>query len=223
MADIAMCLDHECPSRVHCYRYRAKPSEWQSYAGFKHEGERCEAYSSTSGWDDWALVPMSALEWQAKVKKVVSMSDLDWAKIAQRFESKVCRTKGCWIWTASLDRDGYGRFMLAGKARKAPRIAWVLHHKTDIPSSMVVCHECDNPQCVRPEHLFLATQYQNTQDMTNKLRCFNSKKTHCKRGHILSGDNLGLSKGKVAGKFYRWCRECARAGARRRWIPRSER
>ena len=62
-----MCRDRECPSRVHCYRYRAKPNKYmQSYADFKHDGEQCEAYSSTSGWDDFALVPMSALEWQER-------------------------------------------------------------------------------------------------------------------------------------------------------------
>lgn len=70
MADISLCRDHECPSREHCYRYRAKPHVLrQSYADFKHEGERCEAYSSTSGWDDWHLLPMDTLNWIAKGKE----------------------------------------------------------------------------------------------------------------------------------------------------------
>lgn len=63
MADISMCADAECPSRVHCYRFRAIPNEYrQSYMDFKHEGERCEAYSSTSGWDDRHLAPMSEID-----------------------------------------------------------------------------------------------------------------------------------------------------------------
>lgn len=67
MADIAMCRNHECPSRLSCYRYRAKPHPHrQSYRDFKNEGEKCDFYSSTAGWDDFALVPVESLEWMKK-------------------------------------------------------------------------------------------------------------------------------------------------------------
>lgn len=63
MADIAMCTDKECPSRVHCYRYRAKKNPYrQAYGPWKHEGERCEHYESTSGWPDYCLETMKDLE-----------------------------------------------------------------------------------------------------------------------------------------------------------------
>lgn len=62
MPDIAMCTDKECPSRVHCYRYIAKPSERQSYAEFKHDSERCQFYESTSVWDDRFLSNMKEIE-----------------------------------------------------------------------------------------------------------------------------------------------------------------
>ena len=72
MPDFSMCLDQECPSRVHCYRYRAKPNEYrQAYATYKHEGERCWAYTSVSGWDDFSLVPMSVLEAREKKSKEI--------------------------------------------------------------------------------------------------------------------------------------------------------
>jgi hypothetical protein len=65
MADISMCLDHECPSKVHCYRYRAKPNQYhQSYmdTGRDKKAQKCDKYSTTAGWSDFSLVPMSALK-----------------------------------------------------------------------------------------------------------------------------------------------------------------
>lgn len=64
MPDISMCKNKTCPSRVHCYRYRAKPNKYlQAYGNFDPNGkDRCDKYSSASGWDDFALVPMSALK-----------------------------------------------------------------------------------------------------------------------------------------------------------------
>jgi len=61
MPDISMCKDHECPSRMICYRYRAKPSNFQSYAGFKHEGLQCVSYISVSGRWDSELVSRSEM------------------------------------------------------------------------------------------------------------------------------------------------------------------
>lgn len=67
MADIAICKNHDCPSRLHCYRYRAKPHPYrQLYSEYKHEGERCDFYSSTKGWDEFQLVPIESLEWMKK-------------------------------------------------------------------------------------------------------------------------------------------------------------
>ena len=64
MADITMCKDQECPRRVHCYRYRAKANLYrQSYfMESPREGDKCEAYQTTSGWDDRNLTPMKELE-----------------------------------------------------------------------------------------------------------------------------------------------------------------
>jgi hypothetical protein len=63
MPDISMCLDKACPSRMTCYRYRAKPTEGrQAYAGFKHKGERCESYQSVAGWSDWNLRTIAEIE-----------------------------------------------------------------------------------------------------------------------------------------------------------------
>ena len=87
----------------------------------------------------------------------------------ERFWEKVRKGQGCWEWTAYKDRDGYGRFSLDGKRRMAHRVALMLEG-IDIPSGMCVCHTCDNPSCVRPDHLFIGTHQDNVTDMMQKGR-----------------------------------------------------
>lgn len=89
---------------------------------------------------------------------------------AERFWEKVVKTDGCWIWTASLNEWGYGNFWNAtGKTELAHRVAWRLTHGKDA-GSLRVCHSCDNPPCVRSEHLFLGTDADNVADQVSKGR-----------------------------------------------------
>jgi len=89
----------------------------------------------------------------------------------QRFFSHVKKKKsGCWEWQGHLMAQGYGRCIFDGKrSYLAHRASWVIH-KGDIPEGMYVCHKCDNPKCVRPEHLFLGTNEENIKDRTIKKR-----------------------------------------------------
>lgn len=88
----------------------------------------------------------------------------------KRFWEKVDKSEDCWVWTASRDKDGYGGFSLRPRARiLAHRFSWTLHYGP-IPDGMFVCHHCDNPPCVRPEHLFLGTHQDNVDDMFKKGR-----------------------------------------------------
>lgn len=97
--------------------------------------------------------------------------------VAERFLSHVCPepNTGCWLWTGSWHRFGYGKFGLGsatdGSAtiKDAYRVSWQLF-KAERCDGLMVCHKCDTPQCVNPEHLFLGTALDNMRDMREKGR-----------------------------------------------------
>lgn len=89
-----------------------------------------------------------------------------------RFNALIDKTGECWLWLGSTCR-GYGQFRrgAAGgfKMVKAHRFAYELW-VGPVPDELLVCHECDNPLCMRPKHLFVGTQLDNQTDMWNKGR-----------------------------------------------------
>jgi hypothetical protein len=76
---------------------------------------------------------------------------------------------GCIVWLGATDEDGYGLFRFNGRMVRANRFAYE-DTFGPIPDGYMVCHECDTPPCVHPEHLFLGTARDNTQDMIRKGR-----------------------------------------------------
>ena len=90
--------------------------------------------------------------------------------VAERFWPKVRRSGGCWEWTAGVMGIGYGKFMWEpGRDIGAHRASYMLHFGT-IPPGLDVCHVCDNPRCVRPDHLFVGTRTDNMRDALRKGR-----------------------------------------------------
>ena len=86
----------------------------------------------------------------------------------KRFWEKVDRSGDCWEWRAGATR-GYGTFWDGHKMVYAHRFSFLLD-RGFIPSDTCVLHNCDNPSCVNPEHLFLGTRKDNMQDSISKKR-----------------------------------------------------
>jgi hypothetical protein len=85
-----------------------------------------------------------------------------------RFWAMVEKTETCWNWTGALGA-GYGQIKVGHRMIGAHRYSWELHHG-DIPKGLWVLHRCDNPRCVRPDHLFLGTNSDNILDAHAKGR-----------------------------------------------------
>lgn len=83
---------------------------------------------------------------------------------------------GCWEYKGVLSKDGYGKFKIyvgqfepKKRSFRAHRVSYAYHNGED-PGALSVCHSCDNPACINPDHLFLGTAQANTQDMHSKGR-----------------------------------------------------
>lgn len=86
-----------------------------------------------------------------------------------KLHGKIQNANGCWEWKGFRLKTGYGKFSYKRKSYLAHRISWYLFNGP-IPDYLCVCHKCDNPPCINPEHLFLGTQVDNIQDMIKKNR-----------------------------------------------------
>lgn len=98
----------------------------------------------------------------------------------ERFWSKVDKSGGdsaCWVWTASKDGCGYGTISsgFGKKIYRAHRASWFMKNG-EIPIGKIICHRCDNPQCVNVDHLFLGTDYINAKDRDAKGRTSRGKR-----------------------------------------------
>lgn len=92
----------------------------------------------------------------------------NWLPAPIRFWTRVDKSGDCWVWQGAKNEHGYGAFY-AGRRYKTHRYAWEVENGP-IPEGQNVLHKCDNPPCVRPDHLFLGSMKDNAQDMVRKGR-----------------------------------------------------
>lgn len=90
---------------------------------------------------------------------------------------------GCWEWSRSITKDGYGQ---AGHPteKRAHRLSWTIY-KGPIPMFEIICHKCDNQLCVNPEHLFIGSHADNLRDAVSKGRIdLKARSAHARKGHL---------------------------------------
>lgn len=137
-----------------------------------------------------------------------------------RFIDKVeiVTESGCWIWTGSLNRQGYGQFhdndsTLAYSRGHILAHRWSFNHfKGPLSVDAHVCHRCDVPCCVNPDHLWCGTHQQNMADLWNKGRGTKGRqfpervKDTCKHGHSFTMENTIY----VGARRAKRCRICTK-------------
>lgn len=123
--------------------------------------------------------------------------------------------RGCWVWQGYCNPQwGYGHTSWQGIEWAVHRLMWYLM-KGPIPEGKILCHECDNPPCCNPDHLWPGTDQENHVDKTRKGRHHYDPavKTHCKQGHEFTPENTRMTpvEGRP-GLFRRQCRTCTAIG-----------
>lgn len=128
-----------------------------------------------------------------------------------RFWTNVCKSNdvaGCWEWIGPIGGRGYGILTINGRQLKAHRVSFEVS-VVPVPAGLHLHHLCGNRRCVRPSHLQIITPADHVL-IGGSFSAQNARKTHCYRGHPLSGPNL-----RIGPKGQRICRVCRTESSRR--------
>lgn len=101
-------------------------------------------------------------------KKIIDRERNFWSKV------DIKSIDECWEFSSSKNKAGYARFWNGSKYMYAHRYSWELHNGRKVPEGILICHHCDNPSCVNPDHLFCGTYSDNQIDRSRKGRVNNA-------------------------------------------------
>lgn len=138
--------------------------------------------------------------------------------IGKRLLAKFLVGDGCWEWTASMNRLGYGQIWSMAARRPIPAHRAVYELLVGpIPEGLHIDHLCRNPSCVRPDHLEPVVQAENTRrgmaGEVHRAQC--ALQTRCKWGHEFTPENTYMGQ-NANGNPRRVCRACRAARERKR-------
>lgn len=100
--------------------------------------------------------------------------------LRERLYRSIQKTDYCWLWTGSINHNGYGRLAIGGKSFLAHRLVYQLETGEDISGKVVRHFVCDNPPCCNPAHLKSGSMYDNAQDMVNRSRHAHGETSYAK-------------------------------------------
>ena len=121
---------------------------------------------------------------------------------------------GCWEWTGSKNRKGYGQTNVCGEKWTVTRLMLTIHVRR-LESQELACHKCDWPPCCNPDHLYIGDKHINAIDKVQAGTNHYNRKTHCPKGHSYAEHGY-IHAGRGGATQWRSCKLCQRISQRLR-------